>query len=245
MAPSPGAGRRWYWAPLQDQPLPGVIRQLHQLGSWAEVISHFELWLAIKLGVPGERIIYNGPGKTREHPPRRGPPARPHQPRQCLRGGSGRAEARALGRVQKVGIRVVTSVGWSGQFGNSIAAGEALAMARRIAASDALTLAGLHIHLGTGLKHLPTYLQAIREVCVFAQTLRPNSVPTLSYLDFGGGFGCQRSGQWTSGTSACRQTATRPGRSTRAPTPPEAFAEAVTGLLREFYDPGHPENCPA
>ncbi|MGH6610991.1 MAG: hypothetical protein ACRECQ_12125, partial [Burkholderiaceae bacterium] len=48
----------------KTNPLPGVLKVLHDAGALAEVISHFELWLAIQLGVPAERIIFNGPGKT-------------------------------------------------------------------------------------------------------------------------------------------------------------------------------------
>ena len=50
----------------KTNPLPGVIKALHDAGALAEVISHFELWLAIELGVPAERIVFNGPGKTRD-----------------------------------------------------------------------------------------------------------------------------------------------------------------------------------
>jgi diaminopimelate decarboxylase len=48
----------------KTNPLPGVIRALHEAGALAEVISHFELWLALRLGVPPHRIIFNGPAKT-------------------------------------------------------------------------------------------------------------------------------------------------------------------------------------
>src|SRR5262249_25460286 len=50
----------------KTNPLPGAIQVLHGLGANAEVISHFELWLALRLGVPPDRIIFNGPGKTPE-----------------------------------------------------------------------------------------------------------------------------------------------------------------------------------
>ena len=35
----------------KTNPLPGVVKALHDAGALAEVISHFELWLAIELGV--------------------------------------------------------------------------------------------------------------------------------------------------------------------------------------------------
>ena len=43
-----------------------MLRRLHDRGVGAEVISPYELWLALRLGVPGERIIYNGPAKSAE-----------------------------------------------------------------------------------------------------------------------------------------------------------------------------------
>lgn len=47
----------------KTNPVPYVLKTLHDEGSHAEVISHFELWLALKLGVPADKIILNGPGK--------------------------------------------------------------------------------------------------------------------------------------------------------------------------------------
>ena len=48
----------------KTNPVPGVLARLHGHGVGAEVISPYELWLAMRLGVPGERIIYNGPAKS-------------------------------------------------------------------------------------------------------------------------------------------------------------------------------------
>ena len=38
----------------------------HQEGSWAEVVSSFEYDKAIANGVPGNKIIFNGPDKTED-----------------------------------------------------------------------------------------------------------------------------------------------------------------------------------
>ncbi|MDP2751737.1 MAG: alanine racemase, partial [Rhodocyclaceae bacterium] len=46
--------------------LDAVCAVMHQEGSWAEVVSEFEYRKARRLGVPGNRIIFNGPHKTRE-----------------------------------------------------------------------------------------------------------------------------------------------------------------------------------
>ncbi|MBI1185045.1 diaminopimelate decarboxylase, partial [bacterium] len=46
--------------------LNAVCNVFHQEGSWAEVVSGFEYKKALKNGVPGKRIIFNGPDKTPE-----------------------------------------------------------------------------------------------------------------------------------------------------------------------------------
>ena len=44
--------------------LDSICRIFHQEGSWAEVVSGFEYDKAIRNGVKGENIIFNGPGKS-------------------------------------------------------------------------------------------------------------------------------------------------------------------------------------
>jgi diaminopimelate decarboxylase len=45
----------------KTNPVPGAMKELHALGIGAEVISEYELWLALKLGVAPSKIVYNGP----------------------------------------------------------------------------------------------------------------------------------------------------------------------------------------
>jgi diaminopimelate decarboxylase len=46
--------------------LVGVLHTLHGQGIDAEVVDGFELWLSQKLGVPAERVVFNGPNKSDE-----------------------------------------------------------------------------------------------------------------------------------------------------------------------------------
>ncbi len=48
----------------KTNPVAFALSTLHQQGVGAEVISAYELWLALRLGVPAERIVYNGPVKS-------------------------------------------------------------------------------------------------------------------------------------------------------------------------------------
>ncbi len=174
----------------KTNPLPSVLAALHGMGTYAEVISEFELWLAGRLGLAGERIIVNGPGKTRSMIAR----AVAMNARLINIDGLGEIEliaqeARGTGRRQRVGVRVVTSVGWSSQFGLSISNGEAFAAFERIGKLAALEPAGLHLHIGTGLKNVGSYVRAIGEALEFAARLRDQLGIRLGLFDFGGGFG--------------------------------------------------------
>ena len=174
----------------KTNPVPAVLQALHQYGTHAEVISEMELWLAGRLGLPGERIIVNGPGKTRSMIAR----AVDMNVQVINIDGPGEigliaAEAQRVGRPQPVGVRVITSVGWSSQFGLSIASGDAFAALEQITRNQWLVPRGLHLHIGTGLKSVASYLQAIREVLEFAQMARQRLGVELTLFDLGGGYG--------------------------------------------------------
>lgn len=174
----------------KTNPLPKVIGFLHELGASAEVISEFELWLALKLGVDPGKIIYNGPAKTKKSL------ELAVSKKVKLINVDNLAEidiidrsAEQYGIRQQVGVRVITSVGWSSQFGLSIRSEAALEAFQRIKSKKNLIPCGIHIHLGTGLHDVDTYLQAIKEVLDFAQLLRRKLDISIDFFDFGGGFG--------------------------------------------------------
>lgn len=174
----------------KTNPLPGVIASLHEFGAWAEIISHFELWLALHLGVAADRIVFNGPGKTEaglDLAVSRG--IHIINVDNLTEPGIIQRLAQRYGRTQRVGVRVITSVGWSSQFGLSIRQGAAKAAFERIKALDLLVPSGLHIHLGTGIRDVAIYLQAVTEVLEFVEELRRDLGVVVNFLDLGGGFG--------------------------------------------------------
>jgi len=174
----------------KTNPLPGVLRELHGFGASAEVISHLELWLALQLGVPAHKIVFNGPAKT------------PEALELAVRRGvkliniDGIEEiaridelASLYGRKQRVGVRIITSVGWASQFGFRVRGDEALRAFERIKKCRHLRPAALHVHLGTSLRTPETHAQASREAIEFAETLRTSLGIVLEHIDLGGGFG--------------------------------------------------------
>jgi diaminopimelate decarboxylase len=174
----------------KTNPLPGAILHLHQWGAFAEVISGFELWLALELGVPAERIIVNGPGK--DHDMLELAVAK----RVRIINIDNLDEPETIQRhcvknhvEQEVGVRVVTTVGWSSQFGLSIRTGAAKRAFELLMRQDRLRPSGIHLHLGTGISNDEIYVTAIREVLDFAKTIERDLGIQIKFLDFGGGFG--------------------------------------------------------
>ena len=224
----------------KTNPLPGVIRALHACGAAAEVISHFELWLALALGVAPARIIFNGPAKT--------PAALDLAVRHGIKlinidGAAeiGQIEERAAhyGRTQRVGVRIVTSVGWSSQFGFSIADDAALEAFRRIQACRHLEPCGLHLHLGSGLHDAGIYFQSSREAVAFALRLRAELGVAIEHLDLGGGFNVPTVRQLSGRDQKFLEHGfpVRPPRAGETP-PPAAFAAGIVSLLEELLPRG-------
>ena len=226
----------------KTNPVPGVIAALHEAGSHAEVISHLELWLALELGMPPERIIFNGPGKTTD------------ALQLAVDRGIGMINidgfaeipligqlARNAGRKQKVGLRVTTSVGWSSQFGLNIANGDAMTAFRQMVETPGLVPCGLHLHLGTGIHDVGTYVRAVRELIAFSRQLEQSLRITIDTFDLGGGFGVptvRTMSPWDVRMMALGYPSRRPD-PTSAPKPAD-YASALAPLLKELADRGTP-----
>ncbi len=169
--------------------LSGVCSILHQEGAWAEVVSGFEYEIALALGVPGEKIVFNGPLKRTEE-----------LARAISQGALINVDsydelalieelARKMSRVVPVGVRVNMVVGplaWD-RFGFNYENGQALQACQRVIASPVLKLAGLHAHIGTFVLDPGLYRQAAEKVGGLAKSLAEQGT-TLEYVDIGGGF---------------------------------------------------------
>ncbi len=171
----------------KTNPVPGVLRLLHESGVGAEVISEYELWLALRLEVPPERIIFNGPAKS---------PAsiRTAIERDLLllninhreEVGSVASAARQLGRRPRIGVRVSTSAGWSGQFGSAIWNGEAARTAREAHETGVLDVCAIHAHPGGMLRSREQIQRHAEEVLAFADHLHSDMGIDVTMLDLGG-----------------------------------------------------------
>lgn len=224
----------------KTNPLPGVLSTLHKAGASAEVISHFELWLALKLGMPGERIIFNGPAKT--------PDALALAVSQQVKliNVDNSEEIPAIHKLaldqgirQRVGVRIVPSVGWAGQFGFNIRSGAALAAFRRIKQLDRLIPCGIHVHLGTGIKNVEIYVTALKEALEFAKLIERELDVHMEFLDFGGGFGVPTVKPYSqTDTRLMANGFPRTVLDVNSHPPVDLYARAVGELVAQYYSSG-------
>ncbi len=202
--------------------LDAVCRIYHQEGAWAEVVSDMEYDMARRIGVPGDRILFNGPckpdaalGRAFEEG------ARVHIDHydELYRAEQIAAEA---GRTVPVAIRVNMDAGiyprWD-RFGFNFDSGEAVDAARRIHAGGHLRLTGLHCHIGTFILDPGAYRRAATKLAALAKQIMRETGEKIDYLDLGGGF--------ASRSTLHEQYA--PGVDSSPPI--DDYAEAIAGAL--------------
>ena len=171
----------------KTNPLPWIFSLLHKNGAGAEVISAYELWLALKLGVAPDKIIYNGPAKTDD------------SLRMAIESGIASinvnnmeeleviaAMASRMGKVANIGVRVTSSQGWTGQFGFPVESGAAKEAYRRALELPSLNVVALHCHRGALISNVDTLTGHLRFMLEFAQTLHSAFGWWPKLLDVGG-----------------------------------------------------------
>ena len=171
--------------------LNAVCNIFHQEGSWAEVVSGFEYDKAIGNGVPGNKIIFNGPDKSDKY---------------LIRA----ARNNSLIHIDhpdelftlidlsdkhnlnpRVAIRVNMDTGiypkWD-RFGFSFENGQAWNAIVRIINDKNIDLVGLHCHIGTFMLSPSAYSIAATKLCELAMSIKTKYGKTIQYIDMGGGF---------------------------------------------------------
>ena len=202
--------------------LNAVCRVFHQEGAWAEVVSGMEYDKALRNGVKGSRIIFNGPSKTRED---------------LLKAISNDSLihidhfdelflilelAQSSDKKPKVAIRVNMDTGiyprWD-RFGFNYENGEAWEALNRIMISRKLELTGLHTHIGTYIMSADAYRVAASKLADLAYNVERKFKHNVRYIDLGGGFASKNTlkGAYYTGIDT---------------TPSfEDYAEAISGAL--------------
>lgn len=171
--------------------LNAICNIFHQEGSWGEVVSRFEYEKALKNGVPGNKIIFNGPDKTNE------------DLKLAIKNDSliHIDHLDELYRLQdiatelkvkpRVAIRVNMDTGvypmWD-RFGFNYETGQAWDAINKIIVTGKLELVGLHTHIGTYMLVPSAYGIAAGKMADLALAIKQKFGKLLQYIDMGGGF---------------------------------------------------------
>ena len=211
-----------------------VLKTLAKLGAGADVVSGGELAKARAAGIPGEKIVFSGVGKTRE------------EMRAALDANIVQFNvesepelaaldevARTMGRRAPVTLRInpdvdakthakITTGTSETKFGIPfVHAREAYAHA---AALKGIEIVGIDVHIGSQITDLEPFETAFRRVGELVTTLRADG-HSITRLDLGGGLGV-------------------PYENNNMPPPdPAAYGAMVTRVTRDFgcrlmFEPG-------
>ena len=175
-----------------------ILQTLAKLGAGMDVVSGGEYARARSAGVPGERIVFSGVGKTRD------------EMRLALTGGIRQfnvesepemavlsAVAAELGVMAPITIRVNPDV--DAKTHAKIATGKSenkfgipISRARQVyaqaAALPGIDVIGIDVHIGSQLTQLEPFELAYRKVAELTETLRADG-HNIRRLDLGGGLG--------------------------------------------------------
>lgn len=209
-----------------------VVKTLARLGAGADVVSEGELRIALKAGIPPERIVFAGVGKTRD------------EMRAALMAGihqfnvESDAElaalsevAQGLGRIAPIAVRVnpdidpethgkISTGHAETKFGVPI--GRIRDFYARAAALPGIRIVGVHVHIGSQVTRLAPFEAAFRRIADLVRELRAAG-HDVRRVDVGGGLGIPYDDV--------------------EPPPPDAYAEIIRATLgnlgcRILLEPG-------
>jgi diaminopimelate decarboxylase len=211
-----------------------VLRTLAQLGAGMDVVSEGELRRARAAGVPGDKIIFSGVGKTRDEMA-----LGLRESILCFNVESEpeletlSAVASARGETARIAIRVnpdidagthakISTGKAENKFGVPIS--RARAVFDRARALPGLVVNGVDMHIGSQITDMQPFADAFALLADFVRTLRGDG-HTIDHVDLGGGLGI-------------------PYRFDNDPPPvPERYAEIVARSARDldctlYFEPG-------
>ncbi len=175
-----------------------VLKALVDKGAGLDIVSGGELFRALKVNCPAEKIVYASVGKTdleiEEAIKRRilffnieSVPELENINR----------ISKKLNRVTKVAIRInpdvepkthkyITTGKLTNKFGIDFQSAHQILMVRK--ALSHVKIAGLHIHIGSQITEGAPYVAAITKMASFIEKLKKEGI-TFEYLNIGGGLG--------------------------------------------------------
>ncbi|AAC07209.1 diaminopimelate decarboxylase [Aquifex aeolicus] len=177
---------------------PHLVKLLGELGAGADIVSGGELYLAKKAGIPPERIVYAGVGKTEKELTDAVDSeilmfnVESRQELDVLNEIAGK-----LGKKARIAIRVNPDVDpkthpyiatgmQKSKFGVDIR--EAQKEYEYASKLENLEIVGIHCHIGSQILDISPYREAVEKVVSLYESLTQKGFD-IKYLDIGGGLG--------------------------------------------------------
>lgn len=178
-----------------------MYRIVMQEGCGADVVSGGELYTAMKVGFPAERLYFHGNNKTEQ------------ELRMALEYGVGRIVvdnmtelfalskiSREMGKKASIYLRITPGIDAhthsfirTGQidskFGLTLENGDALKGVKAAMEAPGIELKGLHCHIGSQIFDEEPFIHAAETMLDFMAQIRKTTGATLTELNLGGGFG--------------------------------------------------------
>ncbi|MBO0905664.1 diaminopimelate decarboxylase [Jiella sonneratiae] len=212
----------------------GVIATLARLGAGADVVSGGELVRALRAGIPAEKIMFSGVGKTVAEIDialaagifcfnvESAPELEALSARAALAGTKARVSFRINPDVDAGGHAKISTGKKTDKFG--IPYGEAETIYARARALPGIAVTGIDMHIGSQIEALEPFDRAFDRLASLVRRLRETG-HEISHVDVGGGLGV-------------------PYRRDNQPPPePPAYAEIVKRHVRDLgcqvvFEPG-------
>lgn len=201
-----------------------VVKILQSEGAGADVSSEAELRIALNVGIPGERIVFNGNYKT---------------PRELelailndvLINVDSFQElemidkiARRLGKRARIGFRInpdiradthpYIAVGLrESKFGFDVLSGQALAAYERAMEMTTVDILGIHANVGSQILDVEPFAEEAEKLMRIVSEIKERLGIDLKFIDFGGGIGI-------------------PYKPEDKELPPEVVAERMVGVVK-------------
>ncbi|MFH1640517.1 MAG: diaminopimelate decarboxylase [Candidatus Omnitrophota bacterium] len=175
-----------------------ILKALVEKGAGLDIVSGGELFRAIQVGCPAQRIVYASVGKTDREI------EEAIYKRIFFFNVESVAEleninriAKKLNRNARVAIRInpdvepkthkyITTGKITNKFGVDFRSAYQILMVRR--ALSHLKISGLHIHIGSQITESAPFVSAINKMAAFIEKLKKKGIE-LDYLNIGGGLG--------------------------------------------------------
>jgi diaminopimelate decarboxylase len=174
---------------VKANPNLSVVAALDRLGGGADVVSAGEMYVALKAGIPADKIVFSGVGKTREEL------AEAIKMNILQINAESEAELELINRLAveqgkkaNVALRVnpdvdalthvkITTGKKENKFG--VAWEEALSLYRRAAQMEGVRIAGIAVHIGSQLLDVEPFRLAFTKIASMVQELEKEGIFTI------------------------------------------------------------------